>query len=120
MSLEPWNKDSVLVRFEHIFELNEDPEYSKPVTFNFGDVFRGYDIGNIKEVNLAGNQWIEDVNRLQFRPDPPLPGTDHTENPTQFEKFVYALRGKAGKLTKDSSVTLNPMEIRTFVVTLNQ
>lgn len=123
MSLEPWNKDSLLVRFEHLFEENEDSEYSKPVKFNFENVFKDYDINKIQEVTLSANQWIEDANRLKFRKDPDTSEKRYnpkTVNPSAYEKFISVARHKPLKFDENFEVTLSPMEIRTFIVTLNQ
>lgn len=34
LTLEPWKDDSVLLRLEHLFELDESPKYSVPTTVN--------------------------------------------------------------------------------------
>ena len=89
-------------------EKNEDPELSKPVRFNLGDVFPGNDI-ILKEVSLSGNQWIEDFQRLHFKEE----NSDYHEN---FDNNTANV--KASKTLDDLEITLNPMEIRTFIMTL--
>lgn len=66
MTFEPWKEDSILVRFEHILEENEDPLYSKSVKINLKDVFHTIPFDGFLETNLAANQWIKDVNRFKF------------------------------------------------------
>jgi lysosomal alpha-mannosidase len=117
MTIEPWREDSILLRFEHTFEKNEDPEYSKPARFNFENVFRSFDIASIREVTLSANQWIEDAKRFKFRPDPELPG--QSENLSSQERFIQMATESNSKLALDYEVVLNPMQIRTFIVTLN-
>jgi len=65
MTFESWDKDSFLIRLEHILEKGEDPSLSGPVTVNLTQIFPGNYI--FRETSLAANQWIEDVDRLQFQ-----------------------------------------------------
>lgn len=83
---------------------NDDPEMSKPATFNLAQIFPG-DF-EFSEVTLAANQKIEEISRLQFR----------TEGAAAVN--VAALQQKQSERAQalaDLSVTLNPMEIRTFI-----
>lgn len=116
MTYEPWRDDTILIRFEHLLERDEDAELSKPVRFNLADLYPSFDI-ELREVSLSGNQWIEDFNRLQFKSE--------TTSTDYFQQF-------ASNTTKASSdvkqeffdvdeleITLNPMEIRSFVMSLS-
>lgn len=100
MSYEPWNENSFLVRFEHILENDEDVELSKPVTFTLSQVFPGN--FEFAEVTLAANQWIEDFQRRHFREE----GSQARD-----VNFKDKLQAKLSDL-----ITLNPMEIRTFIM----
>lgn len=71
MSFEPWHENEVLVRFEHILEKDEDPEYSKTVQFNIQSVLSSLKIFDIRETMLAGNTWLADNQRMEFVPDEP-------------------------------------------------
>lgn len=105
MTYEPWNEDSFLIRFELILELEEDPEFSKPVSFNLGQVFPGdY---TFTEVTLAANQRIEELDRLQFQ----------TEGATASAE--ESVKQKAS-LTDDLVLTLKPMQIATIIVSPRQ
>ena len=57
LTLEEWNtdsKNSVLLRLEHFFEAQEDPEgLSKPVNLELQGLFRTFDIENMEEVILG-------------------------------------------------------------------
>ena len=120
MSLEPWKENEVLIRFEHIMEKNDDPELSKPARFNFGDVFRGFDVASIKEATLAGNQWIDDAVRFKFHPDPDYTNKlNYTLNQFNNKRFISMNTESSRKLTFDVEIVLDPMQIRTFIVTLN-
>jgi lysosomal alpha-mannosidase len=101
MTYEPWNEDSFLIRFEHILEKNEDPELSKPVSFNLTHVFPGEFV--FSEVTLDGNQWIGDKSRLHFKHE----GSDKVED-------SKAPTGRA--FLTNLEITMKPMEIRTFVM----
>lgn len=102
MTFEPWNDSSFLVRFEHILEKNEDPELSKPVSFNLTHVLPGNFV--FSEVVLSANQWIEDMDRLHFKKEG---GESKVETPktkaTEIRKFV-------------TEITLKPMEFKTFIM----
>lgn len=103
--MEPWSSDSFLIRFEHIMDKDDDPEMSKPATFSLAQIFPG-DF-EFSEVTLAANQKIEEISRLQFK----------TEGAAAVN--VAALQQKQSERARaltDLSVTLNPMEIRTFIM----
>lgn len=108
--MEPWKENSFLIRFEHILEATEDHEYSKTVSFYMTDILQNFDIENIRETNLAGNQWIEDVNRLKFN------GNDGEKD---LEKDYKSFTFDTTRLKGDFKVTLEPMEIKTFIIFLN-
>lgn len=110
MTLEPWKDDgSMLIRFEHILEKDEDPELSAPTRFNLTDTFPGYDV-DLREVSLSANQWVEDFQRLHFKP----------ESSSFLDEVEQDNDVKMAKTLPDSTeITLNPMEIKTFVITLS-
>lgn len=107
MTFEPWNKNSFLIRFEHILEKNEDPELSKPVSFNLAAVFPG-DF-TFSEVTLAANQWIGDLNRLQFQA---VGTSDVLEARVENAKSKVVSRA----FLSNTEITLKPMEMRTFIM----
>lgn len=107
MSFEPWKEGSFLIRFEHLLEKSEDPLLSKPVRFNLLDVFPGYDI-DIQEVTLAANQWIGDYKRFHFN-----------QETADFLDYVEPKIEKATEV-EDLEISLNPMDIKTFIMTMNQ
>lgn len=106
MSFEPWKDGSFLIRFEHIVEKGEDTQLSAPTRFNLFDVFPGFDI-DMKEVSLSANQWIEDLKRLHF-----------TEESVDFLDEIESSK-KPPTVSDDLDITLNPMEIKTFIMTLS-
>lgn len=146
LTFEPWRRDKMngdqyLIRFEHLLEKDEDPEYSKPVTFNLQDVFRAFDIAGIKETTLAGNQWLLNAKRFKFTPDPEQLRYDSVNQ--KFDFRIDPNRKEGGSDNEidsearvgreefgdpiidarsyglDFEITLNPMQIRTFVMQMN-
>jgi len=106
MTFEPWKDGTFLIRFEHLLEKNEDPELSKAVRFNLTDVFPGYEI-DLKEVTLSANQWIEDLQRLHFKSES-----------TEFLDEINLTDSDKLKPVIDMEIKLEPMEMRTFVMTM--
>lgn len=143
LTFEPWKTDSILVRFEHLLEKDEDQQYSQAVTFNFQDVFRSFDVISIRETTLSANQWLEESKRLHFKAETDeindiaattealtseAPDKEHRHrrldikpdvSPRQYfkraNKFQRALNDDD---ENDLTITLKPMEIRTFIVEL--
>lgn len=142
LTLEPWKDNSVLIRFEHILSIGEDPEYSKNVTFNFEDVFRDWGVTSIRETTLAANQWLGDSVRLQFSSEtqpsegrlktveeniilhhnePQASGLDiHPEvSSRQYRKMPSGMDKNFRRDTAADDlhpITLQPMQIRTFIL----
>lgn len=124
MTMEPWRENSYLLRFEHILEQNEDENYSRPVTFDLIDVFgKLFNIASIRETNLAGNQWLSDVKRFKFRAaegiDKSVGGGDEEGSGDGY--YHTEELPSAGDPINDSerfSITLKPMQIRTFVISV--
>lgn len=140
LTLEPWKPDQILVRFEHILAVGEDEQLAKPVTFDFMDVFRPIKVVSIRETTLAANQWA-DHERLQFNAKINdsndvrnyLQSTTNDRNTSDeslsmkpvisarqyFDDNKYGGQKRTRKSETDGenmSITMNPMQIRTFVV----
>lgn len=103
MTFEPWKDGAFLIRFEHLLEKDEDPELSKPIRFNLSDVFPGM-VVELQEVILSANQWIEQKQRLHFRPDS--------------ADFSINIDASDLQPVVDGEITLDPMQIRTFIMSL--
>lgn len=111
LTFEPWKTDSILIRFEHIFALNESRLYSQNVTFDLKDVFSStFDIFEIRETTLAGNQWLNEAKRFKFTAENSniVSPTSRFTAPVASELNLQSVNG--------SKITLKPMGIRTFVV----
>ncbi|XP_005189989.1 lysosomal alpha-mannosidase isoform X2 [Musca domestica] len=70
LTFEPWHDHEILVRFEHLLEKDEDPEFSKFVQFNVKSIFGAFQISNMRETTLDGNAWLDENRRMEFVPDP--------------------------------------------------
>lgn len=118
LTFEPRKSGGVLIRFEHILEKSEDSEFSLPVTFNFEDVFRSFDLISIRETTLAANQWLENAERLKFTAEANNQNaTYEAENPDEDNQETPKADSKSnGSPSENYTITLNPMEIRTFIV----
>lgn len=107
LTLEPWKDGDVLIRFEHLLELNEDVELAHPISFNLNAVLHNFEILGVRETTLAGNQWLNEATRLKFHYDiDPKPATFTQKMDTVVDSDDPYL------------ITLNPMQIRTFVLQL--
>ncbi|XP_046352433.2 lysosomal alpha-mannosidase-like [Haliotis rufescens] len=99
--VEDNNTDVLLLRLEHFYEKGEHPELSRPATVDLENLFGALQIVGIEELSLGANFMASKVKRLRWR----------TESGLTPEEI-----GATVKLQWDSplQVTLNPMEIRTF------
>lgn len=136
MTLEPWKENSFLLRFEHILEGHDDPEYSRPAMFNLKDVLHNFDISEIRETTLSANQWKDQANRMKFRSVDDVSlntssnesSTSPSEDLADLDKITVLLKNDEGNTRNRSrdvdadrdtwNIILQPMEIRTFIVTL--
>ncbi|KAK2817431.1 hypothetical protein Q5P01_025622 [Channa striata] len=101
LTLTQWDQDSVLLRLEHQFQSWESKLHSQPVTVNLKKLFSTLDVLGVSELNLSANQWKDEVTRFDWVPQ-------------KEEKLQL-------KTIRDPSpweVTLRPMEIRTFLLTV--
>ncbi|KAM8764773.1 lysosomal alpha-mannosidase isoform 2-T2 [Rhynchonycteris naso] len=102
LTLARWGRQMLLLRLEHQFALGEDMvgNLSSPVTLNLTDLFSTFTIIDLKETTLAANQLRANASRLQWtsNKDPAL-----KPSPSQLDP---------------AGITLQPMEIRTFLASV--
>ncbi|XP_056631268.1 lysosomal alpha-mannosidase-like [Diorhabda sublineata] len=104
LSFEQWVDNSYLLRLEHILEKEEDPKLSKEVTVNIKNLFKNIAISEITETTLGANVPLSEFSktpRFEWNTLPKITSQSSTSN-----KLIG----------EDGSVTLNPMEIRTFII----
>lgn len=111
--------NSILVRFEHILEKGDDKTLSQPTTFAIDSVFQYLQIASIRETTLSANQWLDEAERLNFTsktypeqkkyvPETNLETSINSSNKNQFDLYR----------SDNNTITMNPMEIRTFIIEL--
>lgn len=102
LTLETWSEGHFLLRLEHIYQVGEDSQLSKPQKINLGKLFYNHKITSVQEMTLSANQDKAALaNRLTFKYTPV--GKPIQPAPAPFD-------------AKTLDVTLNPFQIRTFVV----
>ncbi|XP_066563843.1 lysosomal alpha-mannosidase isoform X2 [Amia ocellicauda] len=99
LTLSQWDSESVLLRLEHRYQRGESVAHSHPVTVNLQKLFSTLEVEGVSEMSLAANQWKEEMTRLDWRGE-----TD--------AKPLHSREGSPS----GSEVTLQPMEIRTFLL----
>lgn len=103
LTLEQWRAKQILVRLEHFYQSNEDPVLSKLATVQLDIVLPGFNIRKIEELTLGANQDIgQTKRRLKFK------------YRNEKEKDV----SEVSTLPTNGTITLAPMQIRTFILTL--
>ena len=95
-------EDRVLLRFAHLFAVDEDEQLSRPAAVNASAVLGalGYEVVGAQETSLTANQRREDLARVPWR-------TEHAGE---------ARQPSPGGFDGDGVLVLQPMEIRTAVV----
>jgi alpha-mannosidase len=116
------NSGKVLVRFAHLYSIGEHPELSKPAAFSMVEIFaKGrMKIKSAVAMSLTGNQAIEamDAKKFDWKTKDLTGGkviAEIDENGSPFEKR-FPFDPNDPKLT----VTLRPMEVRTFFVVFEE
>merc|ERR1712217_338348 len=114
-----FNQGQVLVRFAHMYSIGEHPVLSKPATVDMADIFaKGrLKIKSATAMSVTGNQPIEemDAKKFNWKTHDLTNGKVEAEinaNGQPFERR-FPFNPKDPKL----SVTLRPMEVKTFFVT---
>ena len=108
MTVEQWKgeEDRLLLRLEHIFQKGEDVELSKPATVHLRNLFTRFEVMEARELTLSANADVTALkDRLVF---------DYTPIGNVSTPVTEPVKGD--KLT----VTLHPMQIRTFEVVVRR
>ncbi|GBG31498.1 Alpha-mannosidase [Hondaea fermentalgiana] len=96
--------NTVLVRLQHIYSVDEHDELSKPVTVQLRSLFPGRQVLDAHETSLTGNMRVEDKPSFHWQI-----ANDSSHTPPR------------QPLNRDSSeldVEIGPMQIRTFAIKL--
>lgn len=108
MTLDNWRGNKKLLRLEHLYESREEVNGSKPVTVQLNKLFTAFNIVDANELTLAANQNLSSSQRLVWNAESSL-SKGHKKVD---DNVRYSVPGAI-------SVTLSPMEIRTFEITTN-
>lgn len=101
LTLSQWDSESVLLRLEHQFQSWESDTNAKPVTVNLQKLFSTMKIRGFSELNLSANQWKDTMKRFDWTPM----AEEKSRHKRIMENSVW-------------DVTLRPMEIRTFLISV--
>lgn len=99
LSLRRETKDTIILRLEHIFQIGEHPTLSQPASCRLSKFLTGLDVAWIRETQLGADRWLNNEQGGEL-------------NNEQGGKLNNEQRGEM----EDDLVTLQPMEIRTFIV----
>ncbi|KAM0728650.1 Lysosomal alpha-mannosidase [Formica fusca] len=105
LTLEPWKDDTILLRLEHIFEVDEAEQFSQPIEVDIQNLFATFLIQSIKETTLGANQLLSENNRMKWELETNDVILDEEENVQPVEIHNDGIK-----------VLLKPMEIRTFIL----
>ena len=102
MTLSSRGEKQLLLRLAHLYGINEDPVLSKPATVDLGKILNGVTIEKVEEMSLSANQPLSNIKKLTW----------HTTDGVMPKPPVIFPTGPP------APITLGPMQIRTFMLTL--
>ncbi|CAF1386287.1 unnamed protein product [Adineta steineri] len=104
LTFEQLSPKQYLVRVEHYFELNEDKTYSQPATIDLQMLFKSFGtIGEMNELILTANLPVSELHRLDWM----TKDRESSHADTFHQNLLNA-----------TIINLNPMQIRTFQITI--
>jgi len=109
-----FNNGSFLLRLAHLYSTGEESALAAPVTFSLASVFakQGLKIASISETSLTANQPIAEMDAKKFNWNTEACG----EVLAQLNSAKsYETRVPFDSSSDDLSLTLRPMEVRTFL-----
>ncbi|KAL8603557.1 hypothetical protein ACOMHN_022509 [Nucella lapillus] len=112
----PTPSQPFLLRLEHFYEKGEDPVLSKPVTLHLRKLFSTFDIVEAIELTLGGDMALADLKRLQWNYPHEQSHEDHKSGSPLLFESERSKKAQSDPLT----ITLTPMEIKTFQITIRK
>ncbi|XP_067124288.1 lysosomal alpha-mannosidase [Centruroides vittatus] len=108
LTLEPWN-GKILLRLEHMFESFEDPKnMSKSVNVSLTNLFKNFNLISMQEMTLGANNYKNNSSSM------------HWNILDSFKKHPEKEGYKWKNNCKAFNIVLNPMQIRTFELTISR
>lgn len=108
LTLEPWGDNKLLLRLEHMYENGESSTLSDPVTVSLKGLLAEWEIVAAEETILSANLFRKDEDRLQW----------NVEEGDALHQSQSQDKTSNTSSQDDLSITLKPMEIRTFILTV--
>ncbi|CAG7723264.1 unnamed protein product [Allacma fusca] len=118
LTLKKLAVNEYLIRFEHIYEKNEDKDLSTGIVISVQELEEVLKFKSIRETTLGGNQWKDEAKRFQWKVVGAQEGLSEERKATQTvddsasTNTYHTLEESAAK-----TITLSPMQIRTFIFT---
>ncbi|ODN03792.1 Lysosomal alpha-mannosidase, partial [Orchesella cincta] len=111
LTVEPITTSTFILRLEHFYEVHyDDMDNSSPVKISLKALKEAIPaIKSIKETSLGGNQWIEDVKRLEWI-------TANEKRYGNAEGSFSSLDDSDSPLKSSEFIVLQPMQFKTFIV----
>eukprot|EP00095_Tigriopus_kingsejongensis_P005742 maker-scaffold28_size608977-snap-gene-1.16 protein:Tk05742 transcript:maker-scaffold28_size608977-snap-gene-1.16-mRNA-1 annotation:"hypothetical protein DAPPUDRAFT_207420" len=106
LSLEPWDEGTILLRLEHFFEAKDNVPSSEPVNVALDQIFAEMEVDTFIETTLGANMVLNQSERLHWN--------------TNKWSMDHPATHPLGTQPDDFTITLLPMEIRTFFLTIRQ
>ncbi|KAH0629645.1 hypothetical protein JD844_011874 [Phrynosoma platyrhinos] len=102
LTLAQREPNSILIRLEHQFERGESVNGSMPAVINLQNLFSSFNVISLQEMSLAANQKREEMKRLIWQSSEGASSGAAEEQPSPAS-------------LDPTQITLQPMEIRTFL-----
>ncbi|KAL5754442.1 hypothetical protein ACOSP7_022662 [Xanthoceras sorbifolium] len=103
VTLQELDDGSVLLRLAHLYEADEDPEYSTLAKVELKKMFTGKSLKVVKEMSLSTNQEKSEIKKMNWK--------------VEGDSGPIKSPVKGGPIDKSTLVVgLGPMEIRTFLL----
>ncbi|XP_063885164.1 lysosomal alpha-mannosidase-like isoform X4 [Scylla paramamosain] len=112
LTLEPWGDNLLLLRLEHMYEKGESDTHSSPVTVSLKGLLADWAITGVEEMILSANLRKKDEHRLKWKVKTTSTAQASPSEQHRTNNIVHH--------QDPLSVTLGPMEIRTFVLTVKK
>uniref|UniRef100_W8C2M5 Alpha-mannosidase n=2 Tax=Ceratitis capitata TaxID=7213 RepID=W8C2M5_CERCA len=107
LTLEPFGTNERLLRLENILDKTEGAS----VTFSLRPIFDQLGGEEIRETTLDGSMILSDMSRFKFQPE-----GSKVRKPEYYKSAHTPLSAKKKDSSSKFSITLNPMQIRTFII----
>ncbi|NXL54772.1 MA2B1 mannosidase, partial [Podilymbus podiceps] len=121
LTLMPWDAGTLLLRLEHQFERGESANGSQPVTVDLLNLFSAFTLTSVQEMSLGADLPRDAISRLLWTPATGTGGPGRGDpgglpaSPHPSALLPGAAQPRPLPRLDPSRVTLQPMEIRTFL-----